>query len=392
LGDVNRGFDTALTDVNRGYDEAQTAAELGYTTAEDAFGKAYQRQGEFQQPFINDGRTAQDQIMQLMGLGGDTNAANYGEYAKAFGTDQFQQDPGYAFRQAEGLKGLERSASARGGILSGGALKNIQRFCQDLASQEYQNAFNRAQAERAARLNTLGGISASGQSAANVMTGAAGTLGSNSAANALARAQATSANSIGRGSATGNIATNRGTATGNIAMNRGAATSANALGLGQATAGNALGRASATTQNLMNQNAATNANNAAYYGTVGNLELARGENTAQNAYNVANAVGQGANNIGNAAAQSAYNIGNAQAGGATNAAAARASGYVGSANAFNTALGQVAGYATQAPMNNAIMKYYANNTPAAPAASVAPYFSAGQGPQALPFNILNYGR
>jgi hypothetical protein len=179
--------------------------------------------------------------MQLMGLGGDTTAANYGEYARAFGTDQFQQDPGYAFRQAEGLKGLERSASARGGVLSGSALKNIQRFGQDLASQEYQNAFNRAQTERAARLNTLGGLSASGQSASNVMTGAAGQLGSNNAANALARAQATSANSIGRGATTGNIATNRGAATGDIAMRRGATASANALNLGEATAGTRFG-------------------------------------------------------------------------------------------------------------------------------------------------------
>jgi hypothetical protein len=318
--------------------------------------------------------------MQLMGLAGDETAANYGQYARSFGAGDFVEDPGYAFRQSEGLKGVDRSASARGGILSGSALKNIQRFGQDLASQEYQNAFNRYQTERAARLNTLGGLTASGQSASNVMTGAAGQLGSNSAANALERARATSANSIGRGSATsnlavnrglttGNLATNLGAATGNIAMNRGATTgnlalqrgattSANALNLGEATAGLGLSRANTTTQNLMNQNAATRANDAAYYGTVGDLTLGRGQNTAQNAYNVAQAVGQGAQNLANAGSQSAYNVGNAQATGAQNAAAARASGYVGSANAFTNALGQVAGYAINAPMNNAIMNYY----------------------------------
>jgi hypothetical protein len=103
--DANRGFDTALTDTNRGFDEAQVAAELGYTTAQGDYEKAYQRQGEFQQPFIDDGALARDQIMQLMGLRGDTNAANYGEYAKAFGTDQFEQDPGYAFRHVRRPKG-----------------------------------------------------------------------------------------------------------------------------------------------------------------------------------------------------------------------------------------------------------------------------------------------
>ena len=172
---------------------------------------------------------------------------------------------------------------------------------------------------------------------------------------------------MNRGATTGNIATNRAATTGGIAMNRGATTSANALNLGQATAGNALGRANATTQNLMDQNAATRANDAAYYGTVGNLELARGANTAQNAYNVANAVSGGAMNLANAGSQSAYNIGNAQAGGLTNAGAARASGYVGQANAINNALGQIGNYAAQAPMNNAMMAYYRNNTPSAPA-------------------------
>jgi hypothetical protein len=197
--DANRGFDTALIDTNRGFDESQVATDLGYTTAQGDYEKAYQRQGEFQQPFIDDGGLARDQIMQLMGLRGDTTAANYGQYAKAFGTDQFEQDPGYAFRMSEGLKGLDRSASARGGVLSGSALKNIQRFGQDLASQEFNNAFNRYQVERGARLDTLGGLSSMGQAASNNMSGFAGQLGSNSAANALARAQATSANSIGRG-------------------------------------------------------------------------------------------------------------------------------------------------------------------------------------------------
>jgi hypothetical protein len=141
-------------------------------------------------------------------------------------------------------------------------------------------------------------------------------------------------------------------------MQRGATTSANALNLGEATAGLGLARANTTAQNLMNQSAATKANDAAYYGRVGGLTLDRGTNTANNAFYVSDAAQRGAQNIGTAASQSAYNIGNAQAAGAQNAAAARASGYVGQANAFNNALGQVAGYAINAPMNNAIMGYY----------------------------------
>jgi hypothetical protein len=52
-------------------------------------------------------------------------------------------------------------------------LKGIQRFGQDMASQEYQNAFNRYQTERSARLNPLQTLAGVGQTA-NTALGAAG--------------------------------------------------------------------------------------------------------------------------------------------------------------------------------------------------------------------------
>jgi hypothetical protein len=69
------------------------------------------------------------------------------------GTEQFnfQADPGYGFRMSEGLKALERSAAARGGLMAGGTGKALQRYGQDMASQEYGNAFQRFQQDRAAR-------------------------------------------------------------------------------------------------------------------------------------------------------------------------------------------------------------------------------------------------
>ena len=101
-----------------------------------------------------------------------------------FGMEQFQTDPGYQFRMAEGLKALERSASARGILSSGQTLKDITRFGQDTASQEYQNAFARYMAEtqrmREEKLAPLeyqiglGQAAASGQ-AANVGTTAGST-------------------------------------------------------------------------------------------------------------------------------------------------------------------------------------------------------------------------
>jgi hypothetical protein len=116
----------------------------------------FNRQIELQQPFRDVGLRALNKL---------EGATDY----TPFGMKQFQADPGYAFRMSEGMKGLERSAAARGGLLSGATMKGIQRFGQDLGSQEYQNAFNRYQAERQSRLNPLQSLAGVGQTSANVL-------------------------------------------------------------------------------------------------------------------------------------------------------------------------------------------------------------------------------
>lgn len=63
--------------------------------------------------------------------------------SKKFTLEDYQADPGYQFRLDEGNKGVERSAAARGGQLSGATMKALARFGQNTASGEYQNAYNR---------------------------------------------------------------------------------------------------------------------------------------------------------------------------------------------------------------------------------------------------------
>jgi len=96
-----------------------------------------------------------------------------------FTMDQFQADPGYAFRLKEGQKRLERSAAARGGLISGAALKAATEYGQEMGSQEYMNAFNRYQTERAARLQPLQSLTGMSQTTANTL----GTAGQNMATN-----------------------------------------------------------------------------------------------------------------------------------------------------------------------------------------------------------------
>jgi hypothetical protein len=60
-----------------------------------------------------------------------------------------QNDPGYQARLSLGTDALQRSAAARGGVLTGGTAKALDTYAQDYASNEYNNVYNRA-------LNTFG--------------------------------------------------------------------------------------------------------------------------------------------------------------------------------------------------------------------------------------------
>tara|TARA_R110000868_G_scaffold132888_4_gene344169 strand:- start:1549 stop:2607 length:1059 start_codon:yes stop_codon:yes gene_type:complete len=120
-------------------------------------------------PYRGSGVANVNQLNTLLGIGGDTGAADYGRFRTAeFTPEMFNagMDPGYGFRMSEGLKAVDRQAAARGGLISGNALKASQAFGQDMASQEYNNAFNRYQTMRGNTLSPFQTGAAAGQSAA----------------------------------------------------------------------------------------------------------------------------------------------------------------------------------------------------------------------------------
>jgi hypothetical protein len=158
---------------------AESAAAQRYAADQSiaAQKEMYQQGRTDLQPYREGGVTAQNQLMQMLGIGGDTTAANYGKYSKDFGMSDFTADPGYQFRLKTGLESLERSAAARGMGLSGAALKGITDYSQNKASDEYTNAFNRYQTNRTAQLAPLQGLYAGGQAAAAGSAAAAQNLG-----------------------------------------------------------------------------------------------------------------------------------------------------------------------------------------------------------------------
>lgn len=143
--------------------QAQAAEQAGQVQKD-----IFERQVQLQEPWRQAGINA----LARMGTG-------------FTGKVDLTQDPGYAFRLSEGLKAIDRGAAARGGLMSGAALKAGARFGQDYASQEYQNAYNRALTQ----YNTTAALAGVGQTATNALSNAAGQYGAN-AGNAIQSAAA----------------------------------------------------------------------------------------------------------------------------------------------------------------------------------------------------------
>ena len=189
--------EAANTQAGAARDAANIQAEANRYAADIQY-KMFQEQQELQKPWREAGITALNKLTPL--------ATDY----QKFGMAQFQQDPGYAFRLAEGQKALERSAAARGGLISGSALKAAQRYGQEMGSQEYTNAFNRYLREREAQLNPLQSLAGVGQTTAQTMASQAGQYGANvgnlASATGAAQANALMAAGNARASSYGGMA------------------------------------------------------------------------------------------------------------------------------------------------------------------------------------------
>ncbi|MFX9324872.1 DNA transfer protein p32 [Acinetobacter baumannii] len=143
-------------------------------------------------PYKQAGETSLSQMMDQMGANGYFNQTYTGQ--------DIYNDPSYQFRLQQGQDAIESSAAAKGGLLSGATLKALQNYGQDMASQEYSNAYNRFNADQTNRYNRLSNLVGIGQNAAaqvgNAGAQTAQAVANNTmqGANALAAGQVASAN------------------------------------------------------------------------------------------------------------------------------------------------------------------------------------------------------
>jgi hypothetical protein len=114
-------------------------------------------------------------------------------------------DPGYQFRLNQGTQGIQRAASAHGGLYSGATLKALARFNQDTASQEYGNSWGRLAQLAGFGQNATNQVGQAGQNAygtiANAGMNASNNIGQNlmGAGNARASGYVGGANTINNG-------------------------------------------------------------------------------------------------------------------------------------------------------------------------------------------------
>lgn len=139
----------------------------------------YQQQREDQAPWRDQGINALNSLAIRLGLDGGK-----GGLLDSFSQQDFEGDPGYQWRIQQGQNGIESSAAARGGLLSGAAAKAISKYNQNFASNEYNNAYNRFNQNQANIFNRLAAVAGVGQTATNQL-GQAGQNYATNAGNAL---------------------------------------------------------------------------------------------------------------------------------------------------------------------------------------------------------------
>ena len=187
----------SLISSNAAGDAADTAAQASGQASAASIAeqrRQYDQTRTDYAPYITSGQSAVNQLAAGLAPGGRFSTTTPFD----FRYDQ-NTDPSYGFRFSEGMKGLERGAAARGGLLSGATLKGITRYGQDMGSQEYNNAFNRYvtgfnanTGERNQLYNRYAGVAGTGQQAVGGVTA----QGANTAGN-IGNAYMTSAANTG---------------------------------------------------------------------------------------------------------------------------------------------------------------------------------------------------
>jgi hypothetical protein len=173
----------ALIESNAASNAAQTQ-EQGAQNANNIQYQEWLREQQNAAPWISAGTNALSQIQNP-------------KFQQGFTMADFQQSPGYAFDLQQGQQAIERAQAAAGSLNSGGTGKALAQYTQNMANNDYQQAFNNFNTTQNNQYNRLASLAGAGQTANHQLNAAgqnyAGQVGQNTMAAANAQAGATMA-------------------------------------------------------------------------------------------------------------------------------------------------------------------------------------------------------
>jgi hypothetical protein len=197
---------------------ASSAAKSAAKTQADAANQAtslnrdiFNQQQKNALPWLQSGQGAVLRLSDMLNPGGALDQQWDKQFVAPTSVTE-QNDPGFQFRLQQGQQALERSAAAKGGVLSGGTLKGINRYAQDYASNEYGNVYARAKDEyntaynqfqqgQSNRFNRLASLAQLGQTATGQLGQEASQFGANAGNNITGAGAALAAGQVGAGNA-----------------------------------------------------------------------------------------------------------------------------------------------------------------------------------------------
>ena len=170
---IQQGQQQAAGALQQGQTQGVNALQAGQTGALGALQDYYNQGVGYQQPYMQAGTQATNQLAAMYAPGGQ-----YGQMPTAA---QLQMDPSYAWRFQQGQQATQNAIAAGlgGASVGGSALKAINDYGQNAASQEYSNAYNRFMQQAQLQTGALQNIAGTGAGAANQATGLAGQTGAN---------------------------------------------------------------------------------------------------------------------------------------------------------------------------------------------------------------------
>jgi hypothetical protein len=162
--------------------EAMGYLDTGAEQARSELGQYYDQAQGFLNPYLQGGGQANNLLAAYLGAAGPE------AQQQAFAN--FQNDPGYQAQFNAGVNALDRSATARGGLYSGAAMKGLQEYGQQFQRQAFND-----------RINQLQGFSGQGLQAGSAAAGLAANQGNTLGSLSFGLGQQKASNAINKGNA-----------------------------------------------------------------------------------------------------------------------------------------------------------------------------------------------